>query len=412
MIRRSSLARWHAASLAVAVILGICILPSPSGADWEHYRGPTQNGASAEKLPASLPKDGLKTLWSAKVGTGTSSISVSGDRVFTMGNSDETDTVWCFDAKTGKVLWKYEYPQPLVKRNFEGGDAATPTVDGNRVYSVSHEGDLFCLDAATGKKLWYKHYVQDLGGKRPGWGFAGSPLVEGNLLLCDTGGHGASTTALDKMTGSVVWKSGDDESGYASPVVATLAGKKTVVMFKASHLVGLAVKDGRELWRAEWKTSYDVNAATPLVSGNRILVTSGYGTGCGLFEVSASGVTALWRSKALRSHFTSPVLWQGDVYGIDGDANPKAALVCMDFATGALKWKDKSVNGGALVLDDGKLVILNELGELLIGDASPNGFKPLLRQQVLPKRCWVQPTVANGRIYCRNNDGMVVALGL
>jgi outer membrane protein assembly factor BamB len=398
--------------LAAAVSLGICILPSSSIADWEHYRGPTENGVSAEKLPASLPKDGLKTLWSAKVGTGTSSITVSGDRVFTMGNANEKDTVWCFDAKTGKVLWKNEYALPIAKRNFEGGTAATPTVDGNRVYTVSHEGDLFCFDAATGKKIWHKHYQQDLGGKRPYWGYAGSPLVDGSLLICDIGGHGASTVALDKMTGAVVWKSGDDESGYASPVVATLAGKKTVVMYKAANLVGLDEKDGHELWRTEWKTSYDVNAATPLVSGNRIFVTSGYGTGCALFEVSATSIAPLWRNKELRSHFSSPVLWQGNVYGIDGDANPRAALVCIDFATGALKWKDKSINGGELVLDDGKLVILNELGELLIGDASPNGFKPILRQSVLPKRCWVQPTVANGRIYCRNNDGAMVALGL
>ena len=412
MTRRSSLARRPAALLAASATLGICLLPSLSIADWERYRGPTQNGASAEKLPASLPKDGLKTLWSAKVGTGTSSITVSGDRVFTMGNSHEKDTVWCFDAKSGRVLWSYEYPLTVGKRNFEGGAAATPTVDGARVYTVSHEGDLFCLDVATGKKLWYKHYQQDLGGKRPYWGYAGSPLVEGNLLICDIGGHDASTVALDKTDGSIVWKSGGDESGYASPVVAMLAGKKTVVMFKASHLVGLDLKDGKELWRADWKTSYDVNATTPLVSGNRILVTSGYGTGCGLFEVSATGIAELWRNKELRSHFSSPILWQGNVYGIDGDANPRAALVCLDFATGALKWKDKSVNGGALVLDDGKLVILNEPGELLIGDASPAGFRPLLRQQVLPKRCWVQPTVANGRIYCRNNDGVLVALGL
>jgi outer membrane protein assembly factor BamB len=412
MTRLSSPARRHAASLAAAATLGISILPNPSSADWEHYRGPTQNGISVEKLPASLPKDGLKTLWSAKVGTGTSSITVSGDRVFTMGNANENDTVWCFDAKTGKVLWKYEYPLTLVKRSYEGGTASTPTVDSNRVYTLSHEGDLFCLDAATGKKIWYKHYLQDLGGKRPNWGYAGSPLVEGNLLLCDVGGHGASTVALDKTTGNTVWKSGDDESGYASPLVAAVAGKKTVVMFKAGHLVGLDLKDGRELWRAEWKTNFDVNAPTPLVSGNRILVTSGYGSGAALFEVSASGITELWRSRDLRSHFSSPVLWQGNVYGIDGSASPKASLTCLDFATGALKWKDKAENGGALIIDDGKLVILNELGELLIGDASPTGFKPLLRQQVLPKRCWVQPTIANGRIYCRNNDGELIALGL
>jgi outer membrane protein assembly factor BamB len=412
MTRNLSHARRLSVFCTAAAIAGGCILPALAIADWEHYRGPTQNGISTEKLPSALPKEGLKTVWSAKVGTGTSSITVSGNRAFTMGNSDGKDTVWCLDVKTGKVQWKYEYPLALTKRNFEGGTAATPTVDGNRVYTVSHEGDLFCLDVATGRKIWYKHYQQDLGGKRPYWGYAGSPLVEGDLLLCDVGGRGASTVALEKTTGDIAWKSGDDESGYASPVVATLAGKKTVVMFKASHLVGLDLKDGKELWRAEWKTNYDVNATTPLVSDDRILICSGYGSGCALFEVSAAGISERWRNKDLRSQLNSPVIWQGAIYGMDGDASPKAALVCLDLATGSVKWKDKSVNGGALVLDDGKLVILNELGELLIGDASPNGFKPLLRQQVLPKRCWVQPTVANGRIFCRNNDGALVALGL
>lgn len=397
---------------AIVAAIGFVGLSQHSKADWENYRGPSHNGVSTEKLPATFPKEGLKQLWSARVGTGTSSITVSGDFAYTMGNANGSDTVWCFEAKSGKVLWKHEYPLSLEARNFEGGTAATPTVDGNRVYSVSHEGDLFCLDATTGRKVWYKHYQRDLGGKRPEWGYAGSPLVEGTLLICDVGGPGASTVALDKSTGNVVWKSGDDEAGYASPVAANIAGKRTIVMFKASHLVGLNAKDGKELWRADWKTSYDVNAATPIVLGDKILVTSGYGTGCALFEVGASGVSQLWKSRDLRSHFSSPVVLQGSVYGIDGDANAKAGLVCLDLASGAMKWKDKSINGGALVADDGKLVILNELGELIIGTANQNGFKSDMRQSVLPKRCWVQPTVANGRVYCRNNEGALVALAL
>ena len=113
-------------------------------------------------------------------------------------------------------------------------------------------------------------------------------------MLLDVGGKGASTVALDKATGATVWKNGDDSAGYASPVAATIAGKKTVVVLKASQLVGLDLKDGKELWRSEWKTSYDVNAATPLVMGDKIFVTSGYGSGCGLFEVSGSGVSERW----------------------------------------------------------------------------------------------------------------------
>ncbi|MEI9895777.1 MAG: PQQ-binding-like beta-propeller repeat protein [Chthoniobacter sp.] len=191
--------------LAALVLGGWPLLGSTALADWTFYRGPSENGISTDKL-GTLPMGGLRQLWKANVGIGTSSITVSGERVFTMGNAQDKDDVWCFDAKTGRVLWKHEYPLDVDKRSFEGGTAATPTVDGNRVYTVSHQGDLFCLDIATGKPIWYKHYQQDLGGKRPYYGYAASPLVEGNMLICEVGAKGASTVALDKTTGNVVWK--------------------------------------------------------------------------------------------------------------------------------------------------------------------------------------------------------------
>ncbi|MEI9895776.1 MAG: PQQ-binding-like beta-propeller repeat protein [Chthoniobacter sp.] len=204
-------------------------------------------------------------------------------------------------------------------------------------------------------------------------------------------------------------KGGDDDLGYASPIAANILGKRTLVLFKSNQVVGLEAQTGHELWRQAWKTEYDINAATPLVDGNRIFVTSGYGSGCALFEVTASGVSERWRNKNLRSHINSPVLWQGAIYGIDNTANMKAPLVCLDLETGAVKWSQK-LGGGALVLADGKLVILSEPGELIIGEASSAGFQPALRQHVLPTRCWVQPTVANGRVFCRNNTGEMVAM--
>ena len=224
-------------------------------------------------------------------------------------------------------------------------------------------------------------------------------------------GQGASTVAFDKATGATVWKSGNDGAGYASPVVATIAGKKTVVMFKAAHLVGLDVKDGKELWRGEWKTSYDVNAATPVVVGDKIFVSSGYGSGCGLFEITGGRAVERWRNKNLRAQINSPTVFQGHIYGVDGQVGG-GALVCLDFASGAVKWQEKSVSGGALVVADGKLICLTEKGELVIGEVSQTGFKAVSRAQVLGKRNWVQPTYANGRVFCRNNDGDLVGLEL
>jgi len=394
--------------LLLAALAAAGLISNSALCDWTFYRGPLQNGVSTEKLPA-LPTGDLRQLWKTNVGIGTSSITVSGGHAFTMGNAGDQDSIFCFDAATGHEIWKYDYKLSPDPRNFEGGPAATPTVDGNRVYTVSHQGDLFCLDAATGKKVWYKHYQQDFHGKRPQWGFAGSPLVEGNLLILDAGAPGASTIALDKATGNIVWKAGNDGAGYASPIAATLGGKRTIVMFKAAALVGLDASNGQELWRQPWKTSYDVNAATPIVTGNRIFVSSGYGHGCALLEVSGGRIAERWQNRNLRSHVNSPVVWQGAVYGIDGDASAKSPLVCLDLETGKVKWSEK-MRGGALVVADGKLVLLSELGELIVGDASADGFKPSLRQQVLGKRCWVQPTVANGRIFCRNNNGDLAVL--
>ena len=169
-------------------------------------------------------------------------------------------------------------------------------------------GDLFCLDALTVKKIWYRHLQQDFSGRRPEWGYAGSPTVEGRLLFLDSGGKDGSTLALEKASGELVWKSGSDEAGYAPPLVATLEGKRTLLTFKAKALVALQPESGTELWRIPWKTSYDVNSATPLVFGNRVFLSSGYGTGCALFEIRNGTPFELWRNRHLRSHvsrFTS-----------------------------------------------------------------------------------------------------------
>lgn len=387
------------------------LLTTSAKADWLHYRGPTHNGIASESLPATLPKE-PKTLWREKVGTGQSSVTIQAGRLFTAGNADKShDAVYCMDSKTGKVIWKHEYPQELGAKYFDGGTRATPTVDGDRVYSLSHNGDLFCLDAATGKVRWYKHYVQDFGGRRPDWGFAGSPLVHGDHLICDVGGSGSSTVVLNKNTGALVWKSGSDQAGYGSPVVATITGKPAVVIFKATALVGYDVANGTELFRTEWKTSYDVNAITPVVVGDSILVSSGYGTGASLYKVEGSQVSRVWFQKQLRTQMNTPVVTQNLVFGIDGN-NGGGNLVCLDFATGEEKWREKSVRGGSLILAGDKLVCLTEGGELVICHVAGDGFKLVLRNQVLDGRSWVQPTLEAGVVYAKNNGGDLAAVSL
>jgi outer membrane protein assembly factor BamB len=395
-------------------VLG-CALAFATGAtsvlaDWPQYRGPTQNGVVPEKIPVLLKEP--PPLWKINVGTGTASVTVAGTHAFTAGNFEKkTDAVVCLDTATGKTVWRCDYPQALDPNLFEGGPRATPTLDGDSVYVQGHAGDLFCLSAGSGKVKWHKNLVSDFGGKKPGWGYAGSPTVEGNWVIVEPGGSSASTVALDKATGALVWKSGSDESGYASPVVADFAKKRTIVVFKAKAIVGLDASNGQELWRSEWKTDYDINAATPLVVGNSLIVSSGYGSGIALFDVTPAGLVQKWRNRSLRAHINSPVIRKNSIFGIDGNVGG-GNLVCLDLVSGNKKWEERSVKGGSLVLADDKLIILTEKGELVVAEAIASGFKALLRTHVMDKRCWVQPTLSGGKLFVKNNAGDLACLEL
>jgi outer membrane protein assembly factor BamB len=254
--------------------------------------------------------------------------------------------------------------------------------------------------------------VKDFAGRKPDWGFSGAPLVSGGLVYLDCGGTVSSTVCLDAKTGTVVWKTGADAAGYAAPLILNIAGRSTLVLLKASVLVGLQPENGRELWRHPWKTSYDVNAATPLQVGpDRLLISSGYNSGAALIAVDASGAKEVWRNKNLRAHINTPVEWGGAIYGVDGNTGG-GNLVCLDAATGERRWEEKSVKGGALVLAGGALIVVSEKGDLVIAEATARGYKQLLRQTVLSQRTWAQPVLANKRIYVRDNQGNLACVGL
>jgi len=381
------------------------------GADWLHYRGPSSNGAAAEapKLP-STPTAPI--LWRAQVGVGTSSVVVAEGKLYTQGHSAGAEYTRCLDAAKGTPIWEFHHPVSLDPNLFEGGSRATPTLSGDAVFILSHEGHVHCLDAASGAVRWERHLVKDFAGRKPDWGFSGAPLVSGGRVYLDCGGTVSSTVCLDAKTGTVVWKTGADAAGYAAPLILNIAGRSTLVLLKASVLVGLQPEDGRELWRHTWKTSYDVNAATPLQVGpDRLLISSGYNSGAALIAVDASGAKEVWRNKNLRAHINTPVEWGGAIYGVDGNTGG-GNLVCLDAATGERRWEEKSVKGGALVLAGGALIVVSEKGDLVIAEATARGYKQLLRQTVLSQRTWAQPVLANKRIYVRDNQGNLACVGL
>lgn len=376
---------------------------STRAADWPWFRGPDHSGISKETgWSAQWPANGPKQLWKAKVGIGFASFAVQAGRVYTTGNAKNTDTVFCFDANTGAEVWKYSYEAKLDPKYYEGGPSATPTVDSGRVFTLSKRGVVHCLDAAKGTVIWSKNLMEELKAKMPTWGFASSVLIEGDLAIVNVGAAGA---ALNKTTGKVVWSSGDDEAGYATAVPFAAGAQRAVALAIKQDVVALGVKDGKELWRFPWKTEYDVNAADPVLAGSKVFISSGYNHGGGVFDVSAQPVKKIWENKNMRNQFNSSILWQDHIYGVDENQ-----LRCLTFDTGEVKWTEKSVGKGSLMMADGKLIVLSEKGELMVAEATPAAFKPISRAQVLGGKCWSTPVLANGKIYCRNAAGDVVGV--
>ena len=390
--------------VTVSVLAGFGLISFRAlSADWPNWRGPDHNGISKETgWSTQWPAEGPKPLWKAKVGTGFASFAVSQGRVYTSGNAKDTDTVFCFDATTGKEVWEYSYAANLDPKYYEGGPSATPTVAGDRVYTFSKRGVANCLDAAKGTLIWSKNLAEELKARMPTWGFASSVLIEGDLAVIDVGSTGA---ALDKKSGKVIWSSGTEEAGYSTPVPIEVGGKRAAAFAIKQHVVAVSVTDGKELWRFPWKTTYDVNAADPIFSGSKVFISSGYGHGGGVFDTGSKPPKVVWENKEMRNHMNSCVLWQGQLYGVD-----EGQLRCLDFETGAVKWTEKSTGKGSLMLADGKLIVLGEKGGLMVSPASPDGFKPVARAQVLGGKCWTTPVLANGKIYCRNAAGDVVCV--
>lgn len=397
----------------LAVLLASSLTVPMRASDWPQWRGPNRDGISAESgWSVSWPKEGLKRDWKAEVGTGYSTVSVSKGRVFTTGNTADKDTVYCLEAETGKEVWKYTYDCPAKDPNGYNGTRGTPTVDGELAYTISRQGQLFCLTATDGKVKWSADFRKDFGAKVPTWGYATSPLVDGELLIVEPGGPGAAVVALKKQTGEVVWKSGDAPASYSSPLAYELNGQRCVAVFSAVGAAGRLLSDGKPLWSFPWKTSYDINAATPIVEGSKVFVSSGYGVGCALYDVSANPPHELWKNKNMRNHANSCVLWKGYLYGFD-----ESTLKCLDFASGEVKWSEGKYGKGSLMLADAKLLLYSEKGQLGLAPATPEGYKELAFMQALEvradypggaqKQTWAAPVLANGKIYCRSQDDLV-----
>ena len=410
LIRETETILNGVSSVSVRNVILICLvfcLPAIAD-DWPRWRGPNLNGISNEvNWNHDWKKHSPKAAWKVNVGTGFSSVTVAGGRAYTIGNSDEHDTVYCLDTESGRVVWQHRYPCPLEAKFFPGGPTSTPTIDGDSVYAISRHGDVFRLNAATGKVIWSRDLDDEVDARIPGWGFAGSPLVHENLVVLNVGDSGM---VLDKRTGTTVWSSMNKDAGYSTPLPYQHRGEWYAILGSAKSYVAVRIRDGEELWRHRWLTRYGVNAADPILADGHAFISTGYGKGATLLNIAQGEPVQVWKQKTIRSQMNAGIKIGDHVYGFDGDTGTRVTLRCIDFNTGDVKWQVEDVGSGGLTAAGDKLIVLTESGKLMVGVASPERFQPIGEYQAIDGKCWSVPVLANGRIYCRNADGDVVCV--
>ena len=382
--------------------------------DWPQFLGPRRNGTYHGKdLAAQWPADGPKVLWKKKVGSGWSSAVTTGGRVVHFHRDGQQEVIECSDATSGKTLWKHTYAANYVDRfGKDNGPRATPTIIEGRVYTMGASGIVTALDFKSGKALWRvdtkKQYRSNLGF----FGISCSPLVHGKHVLLNIGGeNGAGIIALDINSGKLRWKTSTDNTSYSSPILATLEGKQQALFFTRAGLESVDPKTGRTLFTFPWRPTINasVNAATPIVSGNLVFISTSYGKGAALLAVKDNRTETLWaRDGIMSNQYATCILHEGHLYGFHGRADGgNCELRCVEMKTGKMKWSHPGLRSGTVILAGKELLIFTERGELLRAPADPAAFRPTARAQILGFTVRAYPALANGLLIARDNKNLV-----
>jgi outer membrane protein assembly factor BamB len=322
------------------------------GADWISWLGANGDNRS---LVTGIKKDwsyGLKKLWQVDYLCQDNSSAtwsapvVQGNRLVVCGRDSENDLVFCLDAEEGTMLWQGSYAAE-ANTSHGSGPRATPYIDDDRVYTYGKSGDLVCWSLFDGEELWTTN-VSFEGGALPQWGLSSSPLVLGDLVIVQGGGS-ARTVAYDKMTGKVIWKSGNGLAGYAAVTKMDIDAKTVILSFHGGGIAAIDAKNGSELWNMPWETPWNVNATTPITIGGRVFITSGYKTGGAMLKASLDGAETLWQNETISSQHSDPILIDGLLYGYSGDSSQnKGSFKCVDTENGAEIWATNDMGWGTV----------------------------------------------------------------
>jgi outer membrane protein assembly factor BamB len=387
---------------------GPATLPADA-TEWPRWRGPLGDGISREtNLAETWPAGGPPELWSAEVGIGYASPVAAGGCVYVFTMSDDVETLTCFDANSGRILWNE--PGGRGRSVKYPGTRATPSVEGTDVITLGGAGELTRRDATTGAKRWATNILDETGATALDWGTASSPLVHGNLIYVQVGQGGPVALAVDRTNGSMAWRSeAAGIAGYASPILVDLEGTPQLVVFGGKAVYGMDPATGRTLWQHAWSTSWDVNASTPIYRDGRLFLTSGYGSGAIMLQLAKEGPpTEVWKNQQAQSRFQPAILDRDSLY-----LNSEGKFMCLKWDDGKILWRDDNALklglGGSFVRVNGDRVIsLGERGQLSLAHASPEGIKVISSARLLDgTELWATPLIYGGRLYLKGQQELV-----
>ncbi|OYP28905.1 PQQ-binding-like beta-propeller repeat protein [Rhodopirellula sp. MGV] len=399
-----------AALLSGSLLAGQLTAPA---ADWTQYRGPNGDGKLAETIPGQSQVE-LNVQWTADTALGFSSFAVADGKAITIVVDGGKESLAALDAETGNSLWNYtmgsnDYGHDggnAGTRDNRGGDGprSTPAISGGLVYAYDSHLVLHCVDAASGELKWKHDVVAEFGGKNIQWKNASSPVIDEERVYVGGGGAGQAFLAFDKTSGELNWKTGDETITHATPALAQIDNQSQVIYFVQSGLVSIEASTGKELWRTVFPFSVST-AASPIVNGNQVYCSAGYGVGAGLFEIGSDhSVKEVWfKSNELMNHWSTPIVHDGHLYGIfEFKKYGRAPLNCVNLQTGEIIWSEPGFGPGNCILVGDKLVVLSDAGEVAIVNATPEGYQELGRKDVLEGKCWSTPAFSDGKIYVRS----------
>jgi len=409
--------------------------------EWPQWMGPNRDAVWSEKgIIRKFPADGLKVLWRSPVAGGFSGPSVADGKVFVpdfvvkkgestndFNKRDERsgiERIHCLDSKSGKTIWKFEYPV-VYKISYASGPRVTPTYHAGKVFCLGAEGHFYCLDAQTGKEIWKKDFQKEYKASTPLWGFCGHPLIHGNAVICLVGGPGSVVVAFEKDTGKELWKAiTASEQGYCPPTLIQAGGVKQLIIWDADKINSLDPSDGKVFWSLPLKPNYGMSIAAPRVFGN-YLFAGGIGSiGAGfLLDSKKPSATMAWegnRNNALYPANSTPFVQDGIVYGFDCH---QGWLGAFEIATGQRLWQEfkpavgqRATHGTAfLVKNDDHFYLASETGDLICAKLSPKGYEEVSRTKILKPTnsafnrdvLWSHPAFANQCVFWRNDQEII-----